>query len=425
MFSLPKKFFLCNKKVMALNFIWLFLLLTGFLIGFVKFTFLGDNQILSDIVNRIFDDAQTGFKLSLGLVAVLSFWLGIMKIGEKSGAVNFLAKALRPFLKRIFPKVPENHPAMGAMVMNIAANMLGLDNAATPMGLKAMRELQELNPEKDTASDAQIMFLVLNTSGLTIIPISVITYRASLGAANPTDIFLPILLATFFSTLGGLIFVAIIQKIKLWDPVIIAYLGSLTALVFILIFWLKDMPPQKLQIISKNLTAVILLLIIAIFLISGIVKKINVYETFIEGAKDGFNVAVMIIPYLIAILVAIGVFRVSGAMDWLIKAMKYIFSALHINTDFVPALPTAFMKPLSGSGARGMMIEACKTYGVDSFVARVASTIQGSTDTTFYILAVYFGAVNIKKTRYAAIAGLFADFVGIIAAIIIAYIFFY
>ena len=410
---------------MVLNYIWIAFFLIAFIIASIKLIFLGDTAIFPAIMDSVFEMAKVGFELSLGLTGVLALWLGIMKIGEKGGVINSFARFLNPLFKRLFPGIPENHPAIGSIVMNISANMLGLDNAATPMGLKAMKEMQELNTTKDTASNAQILFLVLNTSGLTLIPISIMVYRAQLGAADPTDIFIPILLATFFSTIVGLITVALYQKIKLFDKVILLYLGGLSAIVGGIIFLFSSLPDEKAQIVSQVSSNVILFSIIIAFIISAFIKKINVYEAFVEGAKDGFKIAIKIIPYLIAILVAIGVFRTSGAMDYLIEGIKRFFLLFNFNTDFVDALPTALMKPLSGSGARGMMVDAMNTYGADSFVGRLASTIQGSTDTTFYILAVYFGSVGIKKTRYAITAGLIADFAGIIAAIVIAYMFFH
>lgn len=408
---------------MILNYLWILFFVIGFIIAIVKLIFTGDTEIFPAIMQSVFDNAETGFKLSLGLTGVLSLWLGFMKIGEDGGVIKAFAKILKPLFRRLFPEIPDDHPAIGSIVMNISANMLGLDNAATPMGLKAMEQMQELNPRKDTASNAQILFLVLNTSGLTLIPISIMVYRAQLGAADPTDIFIPILLATFFSTMVGLIVVALYQKIKLYDKVVLLYLLSISAIIAGIIYLFLNLSQKQAQIVSQTASNLILFLIIISFIVTGFVKKINVYESFIQGAKEGFKIAVKIIPYLIAILVAIGVFRASGAMDYLVDSIAWFFGLFHINTDFVQALPTALMKPLSGSGARGMMIDAIKTFGADSFVGRLASTIQGSTDTTFYILAVYFGSVGIKKTRYAVIAGLLADLAGIVAAIFIAYVF--
>ena len=375
-------------------------------------------------MDSTFANAKLGFELSLGLTGVMTLWLGIMKIGEKGGAINYLSRGISPLFNKLFPDIPKNHPVHGSMVMNIAANMLGLDNAATPLGLKAMKELQELNPEKKKASNPMIMFLVLNTSGLTIIPISILVYRAQLGAANPADIFLPILLSTFFSTLFGIVAVSIYQKINLFQKEILLYLGGLTLLISGVIYGFTLLAASDLNIVSNVVSSLILFTIIITFILLALRKKINVYDSFIEGAKEGFKVAIKIIPYLIAVLVAIGVFRASGAMDALVDGIIWLFNLLKINTDFIEALPVALMKPLSGSGARGLMVDTMNTYGVDSFVGRLACTFQGATDTTFYIIAVYFGSVGIKNTRYAVTAGLLADLAGIIAAIFIAYLFF-
>lgn len=372
----------------------------------------------------IFDSAKTGFEISLGLTGVLTLWLGILKIGEKGGAIRGLSRMLSPFLQKLFPELGKDHPAYASITMNIAANMLGLDNAATPIGLKAMKEMQVSNKTKDTASNAMIMFLVLNTSGLTIIPVSIMVYRAQMGAVDPTDIFIPILLATFFSTLAGLISVAIYQRINLFNKVVMGYLGGLLALVVFIIWGVTQLEPEQVKIVSQTSANVILFSIITLFIALGLRKKINVYEAFIDGAKDGFKIAIGIIPYLVAILVAIAAFRASGAMDMFIGGVKSLMVWMHVDTNFVEALPTALMKPLSGSGARGMMVDAMQTHGADSFVARVASCVQGATDTTFYIVAVYFGSVGIKRTRYAIQCGLIADFVGIVAAILMAYLFF-
>ena len=410
---------------MVLNYIWVAFFLIAFIVGLIKLIFLGDVGVFPAMVSSTFDMAKVGFDISLGLTGVLTLWLGIMRIGEKGGIIKIFSKLINPFFRKIFPDLDKDHPAYGSIMMNIAANMLGLDNAATPMGLKAMNQLQETNTKKDTASNAQIMFLVLNTSGLTIIPISVMVYRAQLGAADPSDIFIPILLATYFSTIAGLITVSIYQKINLFNKTILAYLGGITSLIIGLIYYLQQLPKEEIAQISSVASNVILFSIITGFIGLAAIKKINVYEAFIEGAKDGFQIAIKIIPYLVAILVAIGVFRASGAMDYLIMGFAFIFEHLGINTDFIEALPTALMKPLSGSGARGMMVDTLKQHGADSFVGRVASTVQGATDTTFYIIAVYFGSVGIKNTRYAVTAGLIADFVGIIAAILIAYLFFH
>lgn len=410
---------------MALNYIWIFFFLIAFAIALVKLIFFGDATVFPDMVNSTFDMAKSGFEISLGLTGVLTLWMGIMRIGEKGGIVAVFSKLIGPFFNRLFPELGKEHPAHGSIMMNIAANMLNLDNAATPTGLQAMKEMQETNPDKNTASNAQIMFLVLNTSGLTLLPISIMVYRAQLGAVNPSDIFIPILLATYFSTIAGLISVALYQKINLFDKVILAYLGGITVFISAIIWYFSSLSQDEITHISNVSSNLILFTVIIIFILMALFKKVNVYEAFIEGAKDGFKTAVKIIPYLVAILVAIGVFRASGAMDWFISAISWGFEQMGFNTDFTPALPTALMKPLSGSGARGMMVDAMTTYGADSFVGRVASTVQGATDTTFYILAVYFGAVGIKNTRYAVVCGLIADFVGIVAAITMAYLFFH
>lgn len=385
---------------------------------------MGDMSVFPELIKTTFETSKTAFEISLGLTGVLSLWMGIMKIGENAGMINFLAKITNPFLSKLFPSIPKGHPVMGQMMMNFSANMLGLDNAATPMGLKAMNTLQELNPDKEKASDAQIMFLVLNTSGLTIIPVSVMVYRAQLGAANPADVFLPILLATFFSTIAGIVTVSLIQKINLLNKWLIGGIAGASALIAFFIYWLNTLSQDQINTISSVGSSFILMAIIVSFISVAFYKKINVYESFIEGAKDGFGVAIKIIPYLVAFLVAIAVFRTSGALTFITDAIALFFQWLNINTDFIPALPTAIMKPLSGSGARGMMLDTMNTYGVDSFAGRLSSIMQGATDTTFYILAVYFGSVNIRNTRYAAGAGIIADIAGIIAAIFIAYIFF-
>ena len=376
------------------------------------------------MMNSTFDSAKTAFEISLGLTGVLSLWLGIMKIGEKGGVVNALARLLSPVFTKLFPDIPKGHPVTGSIFMNIAANMLGLDNAATPLGLKAMKEMQELNPKKDTATNPMIMFLVLNTSGLTIIPVSIMVYRAQLGALQPTDIFIPILIATFFSTLGGIIVTSLYQKINLLNKTILFTFGSLIGLIALIIWGFSTMDNETMTMVSSTSANIILMTIIISFIVAGIRKKINVYEAFIEGAKDGFKTAVTIIPYLVAILVGIGVFRASGAMDWLINGLAWCVEQTGIDTQWVGAMPTALMKPLSGSGARGMMVDAMTTYGADSFIGRLSCIFQGSTDTTFYILAVYFGSVSIRKTRHAVAAGLWTDLIGVIAAIAIAYLFF-
>lgn len=409
---------------MALNYIWIGFFIIAFVVGLVRLIFFGDTEIFPRMMNGTFADARTGFEVSLYLTGVLTLWLGLMKVGEKGGVVNIFARLVGPFFTRLFPGLTKDHPAFGPMMMNISANMLGLDNAATPMGLKAMEEMQKTNTKKDTASDAMIMFLVLNTSGLTIIPISVMVFRAQMGAANPSDIFIPILLATFFSTLVGLIAVSFYQKINLLNKVVLAYLGGLTAIVIGIIVYFSYLPQEQISLISNVASNLILFSVIILFILLAIRKKVNVYESFIEGAKEGFQIAVKIIPFLVAILVAIGVFRQSGSMDLVTDAIGWLLGSMGIDTAFVEALPTALMKPLSGSGARGMMVEAMDTYGADSFVGRVASTVQGATDTTFYVIAVYFGSVGIKKVRYAVTCGLIADFAGIIAAILMAYLFF-
>jgi len=410
---------------MILNYIWIGFLLIAFVVACVQTIFFGNTQIFSDIINSTFDSAKTGFEISLGLTGVLSLWLGIMKIGENGGVIAAFSRLVAPFFTKIFPEIPKNHPAMGSIFMNISANMLGLDNAATPMGLKAMKELQEINPDKEKASNPMIMFLVLNTSGLTILPISIMVYRAQMGAANPSDIFLPILLATFFSTLVGFISVALMQRINIFHKTILLTLLGLIVFIGSMIYLVGQLSREELSVYSNFTAAFILFSVIISFVLMAAIRKVNVYESFIEGAKDGFKVAIGIIPYLIAILVAIGVFRASGAMDFFIEGIGRFVAMLGVNTDFVEALPTALMKPLSGSGARGMMIDAMNTYGADSFVGRLSSIVQGSTETTFYVLAVYFGSVGIKNTRYALGCGLIADFAGIIAAILIGYLFFF
>ncbi|KYG80733.1 nucleoside recognition domain-containing protein [Roseivirga echinicomitans] len=410
---------------MALNYIWVAFFLIAFVVALIKLIFFGDTEVFPAMIQSTFDMAKTGFELSLALTGVLTLWMGIMRVGEKGGVVAIIARFISPLFTKIFPDIPKDHPVFGPMVMNFSMNFLGLDNAATPLGLKAMSGLQELNTNKDTASNAQIMFLVLNTSGLTLIPVSIMAYRATEGAANPADIFIPILLATFFSTLAGLITVSIYQKINLLNKTILLYLGSLTAFIVLAIYYFQSIPQEEVQVISSVASSLILFTVIASFIGLALKNKINVYEAFIEGAKDGFNVAIKIIPYLVAILVAIGVFRQSGTLDILVNGLREVFALTGMNTDFVDALPTALMKPLSGGGARGMMVESMRTYGADSFVGRLSSVFQGSTETTFYVLAVYFGSVNIKNSRYAVTAGLIADFVGVIAAIFIAYLFFY
>ena len=412
---------------MALNYIWFAFFIIAFVVALIKLIVFNDTEVFPAIVNSTFDMAKTGFEISIYLSGVMALWLGLMKIGEEGGMVRVLSKLVGPFFSRLFPDIPRDHPANGAIIMNFSANLLGLDNAATPLGLKAMQEMQSLNKKKDTASNAMIMFLVLNTSGLSIIPLTIMVDRAVVGAANPTDVFIPILLATFFSTIVGLIVVAIYQRINLLDPVILAYLGGLTALIAGLIYYFSTISQDQINQISSVAGNFIIFSMIISFLLLGYFNKVNLYETFIEGAKDGFKIAVKIIPYLVAILVAIGVFRASGAMDYLINGMAFAIGAMGFNTDFVDAFPVALMKPLSGSGARGMMLEILKNpeFGPDSFVGRMASIFRGATETTFYIIAVYFGSVSIRKTRYAVTAGLLADLAGIIAGLFIGYLFFH
>ncbi|MGF1638091.1 MAG: nucleoside recognition domain-containing protein [Cyclobacteriaceae bacterium] len=410
---------------MVLNYIWVGFFLIAFVAALLKLIIGGDQEVFSALFQATMDASKVGFEISIGLTGVLTFWLGIVKVGEKGGMINAMIKVVGPFFQRLFPGIPKNHPVLGPILLNISANILGLDNAATPLGLKAMEGMQELNTEKDTASNAQIMFLVLNTSGLTIFPINIMVYRAQAGAADPADIFLPILLATFFSTIAGLIIVSLYQRINLLNRVVLLYLTVSTLIIggiIALTFNLEQAVVTRYSSLSSHL---LLMGLIVLFIGMATAKKVNVYESFIEGAKEGFSVAIKIIPYLVAMLVAIAVFRASGAMGYLINGLAWGFSMVGFNTDFVEALPTAFMKPLSGSGARTMMIDTMNTYGADSFPGRVACVLQGSTETTLYVLAVYFGAVNIKNTRYAVVCGLFADFMGIIAAILISYLFFH
>jgi spore maturation protein SpmA len=409
---------------MVLNVIWLSFFFIAFLSALFQWLVGGNSEIFSTIMNDAFAAAKTGFEVALYLTGVLTMMLGIMKIGEKGGAVAIMARLVDPLFRRLFPGVPSGHPAQGSILMNFGANMLGLDNAATPMGLKAMKELQELNPNKDTASDAQILFLVLNASGLTLIPISIIAYRAQAGAVNPTDVFLPILLATFFSTMGGLLVTSLFQKVQLRHPVTIAWLVGITSAVMGTLWYFAHLTQTEMGRLSNLIAGFALMTLIVVFMLLAIRKKISAWDTFIEGAKEGFQTAVMVIPYLVGILVGIAVFRASGAMDLIISGISSLVLALGIPADFVPALPTALMKPLSGSGARGMMVEAMKTYGADSFVGRLSCIFQGAADTTFYIIAVYFGSVGIRKTRHAIICGLSADVIGAVAAIFIAYLFF-
>lgn len=409
---------------MVLNYIWIAFFLIAFVVAAVRLVFMGDTGVFPAIINSTFDSAKTAFDISLGLTGVLSLWLGIMKIGELGGVINMFSRVLSPLFSKLFPDIPKGHPVTGSIFMNLAANMLGLDNAATPLGLKAMEGLQELNTKKDTASNPMIMFLVLNTSGLTIIPISIMVYRAQLGAVQPTDVFVPILLATFFSTLAGIIAVSVYQKINLLNRTILLFLGGASLFIAGIIYFFTTLSREMIDVYSTTTANVFLFLIIIGFILAGIRKKVNVYDAFVEGAKEGFTTAVRIIPYLVAILVAIGVFRASGSMDYIINGVATLVGWCGIDSEFVAALPTAIMKPLSGSGARGLMVDAMTTYGADSFVGRMACIFQGSTDTTFYILAVYFGSVGISKTRHAVPCGLLADLAGIISAIFICYLFF-
>lgn len=409
---------------MVLNYIWISFFIIAFALASVRLIFSGDTNVFPEIIGSTFESSKTAFDISIGLTGVLSLWMGIMKIGEKGGVIGVFSKILSPLFSKLFPDIPKGHPVTGSIFMNLAANMLGLDNAATPLGLKAMEGLQKLNPQKDTASNPMIMFLVLNTSGLTIIPISIMVYRAQMGAVQPTDIFIPILLATFFSTLAGIIAVSLYQKINLLNKTILTFLGITSLLIGGMIYFFTTLSRQMIDVYSTTTANVFLFIIIIGFILAGIIKKINVYDAFVEGAKEGFSTAVRIIPYLVAILVAIGVFRASGGMDYIIGGVKTLIGWCGIDNSFVDALPTALMKPLSGSGARGMMVDAMTTHGADSFIGRMACVFQGSTDTTFYILAVYFGSVGISKTRHAVQCGLIADLAGILSAIFVCYLFF-
>jgi len=410
---------------MVLNYIWIAFFVIAFIVGLYKLIFLGQTEIFSTIVNSGFTSAEKAVTISIGLTGMMTLWLGIMKIGEEAGAIRFLSRLIAPFFRRIFPEIPKGHPASGQILMNLSANMLGIGNAATPMGLKAMSSMQELNPNKDTASNSQIMFLVLNTAGLTLIPVSVLTYRLTAKAANPADVFVPIMITTFVGTLIGFLVTALFQRIKLFDWVLLSFLGGISLIIGLITWYFVTLPQERVESVSSLFGNFIIFSIIVLFIIGGLIKKINVYEAFIEGAKDGFQVVIKIIPYLVAILVGVALFNASGAMEYLINGIQYVFAALGCNTDFVPALPTAFMKSLSGGAANGLMASTMDQYGADSFVGRLVSIVGGSSDTTFYILAVYFGSVGIRKTRYALTCGLIADLAGIIAAIIIAYLFFH
>ncbi|MES2395775.1 MAG: nucleoside recognition domain-containing protein [Bacteroidota bacterium] len=411
---------------MVLNYIWIAFFVIAFVVALLKLIVTGDTEVFKTIIDATFSSSKMAvMDISLPLVGVMTLWLGLMNIGEKAGAINFLSRIVGPFFNKLFPEIPKDHPANGQIMMNFSANMLGLDNAATPLGLKAMNGMQELNPNKDTASNAQIMFLVLNTSGLTIIPVTILAQRAILGAADPSDVFIPILIATYFSTITGLIAVSIWQKINLFNRIVMTWLLCISAAIGGIIWYFSTLEQEQIASISKVSANVILLTIIVSFILGALRKKANVYDTFIEGAKSGFETAIKVIPYLVAMLVGVAVFRASGAMDYLVNGIAYVFSVLNMNTDFVGALPTALMKPLSGSGAKAMMIEAMQTHGPDSFVGRLSCVFQGAADTTFYIVALYFGSVGIKKTRYAVTAGLIADLAGVIAAIYISYLFFH
>ena len=409
---------------MVLNYIWIAFFLIAFVVALMKLIFTGDLEVFPAMIDSTFAQSKTAFEISLGLTGVLALWMGVMKIGERGGVVNVMARLLGPVFSKLFPDVPKGHPVTGSIFMNLSANMLGLDNAATPLGLKAMEQLQELNPKKETASNSMIMFLVLNTSGLTIIPVSILVYRAQMGAAQPTDVFIPILMATFFSTLAGIIVTSFFQRINLLNRTLLLTLGGMCLFVAAVIWGFSRLDSVLMNQVSVSVANILLMTIIVGFIVAGLLKKVNVYDAFIEGAKEGFTTAVRIIPYLVAILVGIGVFRASGAMDWLIDGVRSLIALLGFDTDFVGALPTALMKPLSGSGARGMMVDAMTTYGPDSLPGRLACIFQGSTDTTFYILAVYFGSVGIRYTRHAVACGLLADLAGIVAAIAIALLFF-
>ncbi len=404
--------------------IWAAFFFVAFVAALVQSLLLGNPGVWQDMVGATFDMAKTAFEIALGLTGVLCLWLGIMRIGERGGAVDFLARVFRPLLRRLFPGIPDGHPARGSIVMNMAANMLGLDNAATPLGLKAMRELQELNASEDTASDDQILFLVINTSAVTLIPVTIFTYRAQLGAADPTDVFIPILIATFCSTLAGLLATAAFQRVPLRDPVVLGYLGGMTVIVAGIVLYFGSLPRDVMAERSALVANFVIFAVIIAFLAAGALRRVPLFQAFVEGARDGFTVAVRIIPYLVAMLVAIGVLRASGTLDFLLDGVRWAVSSVGLDARFVDALPTAIMKPLSGSGARGMLIETMQAHGADSFAGRVASIVQGSTETTFYVLAVYFGAVGIRRTRHAVVCGLAADLAGIVVAVLVAYLFF-
>ena len=411
---------------MVLNYIWVAFFLIAFLVALIKLIIFNDSTVFPEMLQSTFDSAKTGFEISIGLTGVMTLWLGIMKIGEKAGMVPILSRIVGPFFSRLFPEIPKNHPATGSIIMNFSANILGLDNAATPLGLKAMNELQELNPHKEVASNAQMMFLVLNASGLTIIPISIMADRAMLGSVDPSSIFIPTLIATFFSTFVGLLYMCIRQKINMLDPVLLGYILAMIALIAGIIYHFSDLAPEEIQRQSAMATGIIIFTIIVSFILLGLYRHINIFETFIEGAKEGFTTSIRIIPFLVGILVAIGVFRKSGVLTYLEEGISYAIAAVGLNTDFVPAIPVVLLKPLSGQGARSMMIEVTKAHGgPDQFVGQVSSIIRGSAETTLYLLALYFGSVGVRNTRYAVVGGLIADLAGIIAAIFVAYLFFH
>lgn len=409
---------------MVLNYIWIAFFLIAFVVATVKLVFLGDVNVFTEIMNSTYATAKTGFEISLGLTGVLSLWLGVMKIGERGGMVELFSRAAAPLFTKLFPDIPKGHPASASILMNVSANMLGLDNAATPFGLKAMKELQEINPDKDAASNPMIMFLILNASGLTLIPVTIMVYRAQMGAANPADVFIPIMIATFISTLVGMLAVCLKQRIRIFNGAILGFLTAMIAIIAGTVFIFQSMPQEKINIVSSLVANIILLTIISAFIMKAVKRKVNVFDAFIDGAKDGFKTAVNIIPYLIAILVGIGVFRASGAMDFLMEGLRSLVAMTGMDTRWVDGMPTALMKPLSGSGARGMMIDTMSTFGADSFAGRLSAVLQGSTDTTFYIVAVYYGAVNIKNSRYTVPYALLSDLAGILAAIFVAYLFF-
>lgn len=410
---------------MALNYIWVGFFLIAFVVALIKLVFFNDVAVFTRMMEATFNSARAGFELSIGLTGVMTLWLGLMKIGERGGMINVLARLMGPFFARLFPEIPRNHPATGAIIMSFSANILGLDNAATPLGLKAMTQLQEINPDKDTASNAQIMFMVLNASGMTLIPISIIADRVTMGSANPTAIFIPVLIAHSFATLGGLVFVSIRQRLNLFHPVVLAYLAGIMGIIGGMVWYFAQLPQKEMETQSLLFTSITILSVIVIFIAMGLYRRIPMFETFTDGAKEGFETAIKIIPFLVGILVAIGLFRESGALDFIVEGIRWTLAQFNVNTDFVDALPVALMKPLSGQTARGMMQNICSTFGVDSFAGNMAAVFRGCAETTFYILALYFGSVNIRKTRYALAGGLIADLFGILGAIFAGYLFFH